>query len=166
MELKLVNWSIDCFSSSIGRSIVDLVVVCLHNILAHNYFCSPLSCHMHAFLDTQVVAGLNYKFTLAILEGGNNNSNNNNNNNNNNIVCRGFLRGITVYKPLPHTGQGLSVTSWGKQIDCTDEELLKLLKDATNDATTMMAAEEEAKENALDVEDNLEEEWEEVEPDS
>lgn len=119
---------------------------------------------MHAFLDTQVVAGLNYKFTLAILEGGNNNSISNNNNNN--IVCRGFLRGITVYKPLPHTGQGLSVTSWGKQIDCTDEELLKLLNDATNDATTMMAAEEEAKENALDVEDNLEEEWEEVEPDS
>lgn len=122
---------------------------------------------MHAFLDTQVVAGLNYKFTLAILEGGNNNSISNNNN----FVCRGFLRGITVYKPLPHTGQGLSVTSWGKQLDCTDEELLKLLKDANNDATTMMAAEEEdaeaeAKENALDVEDNLEEEWEEVEPDS
>ena len=87
------------------------------------------------------------------------------NNSSNNILCRGFIRGITIYKPLPHTGQGLSVTSWGKPMDCNsaDKELLDLLHDAT-----MMDEDDEddGKENALVVEDALEEEWEEVEPDT
>jgi len=110
-----------------------------------------------------VVAGLNYKLTLAIVEGGENTTNNNSNNNN--ILCRGFIRGITIYKPLPHTGQGLSVTSWGKPMDSNsaNKELLDLLHDAT-----MMDEDDEddGKENALVVEDALEEEWEEVEPDT
>ncbi len=110
-----------------------------------------------------MVAGLNYKFTLAILENDENSSSSGSL-----LLCRGFLRGITVYKPLPHTGQGLSVTSWGKPLDCdTDAELMKLLHDTTttndNDATTP-SEDEEAKENALVVEDAMEEAWEEAEP--
>ncbi len=95
------------------------------------------------------MAGLNYKLTLAILQDNN--------------ICRGAIRGITVYKPLPHTGQGLAVTSWGKTLDCTDTDILNMLQDAT-------MVEAEQKVNALEVEGTVEgtveEEREEVEPDA
>lgn len=78
-----------------------------------------------------------------------------------------------MYKPLPHTGQGLSVTSWGKPLDCSDTELLNLLQENNNDIAMMKEKEEEeeeereeAKEIALVVEENLEKEVEEVEPDT
>ena len=76
-----------------------------------------------------------------------------------------------MYKPLPHTGQGLSVTSWGKPLDCSDTELLKLLQENNDNDNAMTKEKEEeeqgeAKENALAVEDNLKKEVEEVEPDT
>mmetsp|Transcript_29298 Transcript_29298/g.62279 ORF Transcript_29298/g.62279 Transcript_29298/m.62279 type:complete len:213 (-) Transcript_29298:96-734(-) len=84
----------------------------------------------------QVVAGLNYKLTLAIIKDN---------------VCLGGFK-ITVYKPLPHMEQGLTVTSWGKTLECSE------IKDL------MQAVIEKEEENALLVEGEIEEEHEEVEP--
>ena len=168
--LKQIVWGIGGIGENetfvdkcMGNGVVVFVV--LHRPNSSSAILA-LSCTFNFFtstLFTQVVAGLNYKLTLAIVEGGENTTNNNSNNNN--ILCRGFIRGITIYKPLPHTGLGLSVSSWGKPMDCNsaDKELLDLLHDAT-----MMDEDDEddGKENALVVEDALEEEWEEVEPDT
>ena len=56
----------------------------------------------------QVVAGLNYRLTVAVLRDG---------------ECRGVFA-CTVYKPLPHTGEPPRVTSWGKALDCGEVEAL------------------------------------------
>lgn len=86
----------------------------------------------------QVVAGLNYKLTLAILK---------------NNICLGAFK-VTVYKPLPHMEQGLTVTSWGKTLECSEiSDLIQMMK-------------EKEEENALLVEEEMEEEQEEVEPDA
>lgn len=90
----------------------------------------------------QVVAGMNYKLTLAVLRDG---------------VCVGAFK-VTVYKALPHTGQGLRVTSWGNAMECDDGEIANLLLAATE-------AEME-EEKALEVERERKEESEVVEPDA
>ena len=61
---------------------------------------------------------------------------------------------VTVYKPLPHTGLGPSVTSWGKALRC--DEIIELMEGVKGS--------EEAKANK--VEERMEEEREEVEPDA
>eukprot|EP00580_Thalassiosira_gravida_P013180 CAMPEP_0201681766 /NCGR_PEP_ID=MMETSP0494-20130426/51279_1 /ASSEMBLY_ACC=CAM_ASM_000839 /TAXON_ID=420259 /ORGANISM="Thalassiosira gravida, Strain GMp14c1" /LENGTH=271 /DNA_ID=CAMNT_0048165519 /DNA_START=232 /DNA_END=1044 /DNA_ORIENTATION=+ len=60
----------------------------------------------------QVVAGMNYKLTIAIFESN---------------ICQGAFK-VTVYKPLPHMEQGLTVTSWGSVLLCS--EITELLQDA------------------------------------
>mmetsp|Transcript_27755 Transcript_27755/g.50588 ORF Transcript_27755/g.50588 Transcript_27755/m.50588 type:complete len:91 (+) Transcript_27755:618-890(+) len=86
----------------------------------------------------QVVAGMNYKLTIAIFESN---------------ICQGAFK-VTVYKPLPHMEQGLTVTSWGSVLLCS--EITELLQDA-------MAREEG---EAMAVETQRKEVVEEVEPDS
>jgi len=56
----------------------------------------------------QVVAGMNYKLTLAVLRDG---------------ACVGGFA-CTVYKPLPHTGAPPRVTAWGEALDCAALEAL------------------------------------------
>ncbi|KAL9187151.1 hypothetical protein ACHAXT_010871 [Thalassiosira profunda] len=86
----------------------------------------------------QVVAGLNYKLTIALFRGD---------------TCMGAFK-VTVYKPLPHTGLGPSVTSWGKALRC-------------DEITELVAGEKEMEEaKANTVEERMEEEREEVEPDA
>jgi hypothetical protein len=58
-----------------------------------------------------VVAGLNYRLTLALLVGEDN-------------ICLGGIDGATIYKPLPHTGMGLRVKSWGRELGCDDVSAL------------------------------------------
>ena len=81
-----------------------------------------------------MVAGLNYKLTLAILK---------------NNACLGAFK-VAVYKPLPYMEQGLTVTSWGKTLECSD----------------ITGAMEAMEKNALLVEEEMKEEQEEVEPDA
>ena len=76
---------------------------------------------------------MNYRLTLAIFR---------------DTTCLGGLK-VTVYKPLPHMEQGLTVTSWGKDI-LTCDDIANLM----------------GEENALDVEGDIREEREEVEPDA
>jgi len=60
----------------------------------------------------QVVAGLNYKLTIAIFKSD---------------ICQGAFK-VTVYKPLPHMEQGLTVTSWGSVLQCSEiTDLLQML---------------------------------------
>lgn len=77
---------------------------------------------------------MNYKLTLAIFR---------------DTTCLGGLK-VTVYKPLPHMEQGLTVTSWGKDV-LTCDDIANLM---------------EVEENALDVEEDIREEREGVEPDA
>ncbi|KAL7537878.1 hypothetical protein ACHAXR_008139 [Thalassiosira sp. AJA248-18] len=87
----------------------------------------------------QVVAGLNYRLTLAIFK---------------DQICQGAFK-VVVYKPLPHMEQGLTVTSWGKNVlECSD---IADLLDA------IQGKEEEV---ALLVEKERKEEVEELEPDA
>ena len=93
----------------------------------------------------QVVAGLNYKLTISI----HNKSNNN--------ICLGGIKDITIYKALPYMNQPLKVISFGKVLDCTDEQLVSLI-----DSVKM----KEEENNALVVEENIEKEVESIEPDA
>mmetsp|Transcript_26162 Transcript_26162/g.39546 ORF Transcript_26162/g.39546 Transcript_26162/m.39546 type:complete len:217 (-) Transcript_26162:1081-1731(-) len=83
----------------------------------------------------QVVAGLNYKLTIALMK---------------DSTCLGALK-VTVYDRFGD----LRVTKWGDQLTCDDvQDLL----------TEVMQVEEESEEKALDVEEKIEEGMEEVEP--
>ena len=95
----------------------------------------------------QVVAGLNYKLTMAILK---------------NNICLGGMKGITIYKPLPHMEQGLTVTSWGNVLQCNDEVLLQLMENVNKEEEEK----DSQKNNALLVEEEIKEDFEEVEPDA
>lgn len=85
----------------------------------------------------QVVAGLNYKLTLAILR--------------DNVCLGGFE--VTVYKPLPHMEQGLTVSSWGKTLECSV-------------VVRMQAVLDKLEENAVLLEGKVKKEHEDVEPDA
>ena len=98
-----------------------------------------------------MVAGLNYRLTLALLVGEDN-------------ICIGGIDGATIYKPLPHTGMGLRVTSWGRELGCDDVSALMEVVLARKGGINGKEEEEEEKENAAVVEGQLEEEREEVEP--
>ena len=102
-------------------------------------------------LEPKVVAGLNYRLTLALLAGEDN-------------ICLGGIDGATIYKPLPHTGMGLRVTSWGRELGCDDVSALMEVVPARKEEVS--GKEEEEKENAAVVEGQMEEEREEVEPDA
>ncbi len=103
-------------------------------------------------LESKVVAGLNYRLTLALLVGGNN-------------VCIGGIEGATIYKPLPHTGMGLRMTSWGRELGCDDVSALMEFVLARKKENAGKEEEGE-KVNASVVEGQMEEEREEVEPDA
>ena len=79
----------------------------------------------------QVVAGMNYKLTLAIFTMNNTSSNNGSNeehdNNSNNeettnttssCCCLGGIENIIIYQPLPHTGSSYDIVSWGTVLTC------------------------------------------------
>jgi hypothetical protein len=86
-----------------------------------------------------VVAGLNYKLTIALMK---------------DSICLGALK-VTVYDRFGD----LRVTKWGEQLTCEDvQELL--------DEVKLLAAreEKEEEETALKVEEEIEEGMEEVEP--
>ena len=76
-----------------------------------------------------------------------------------NNICLGGMKGITIYKPLPHMEQGLTVTSWGNVLQCNDEVLLQLMENVNKE-------EDSQKNNALLVEEEIKEDFEEVEPDA
>eukprot|EP00579_Thalassiosira_antarctica_P007125 CAMPEP_0201893544 /NCGR_PEP_ID=MMETSP0902-20130614/38897_1 /ASSEMBLY_ACC=CAM_ASM_000551 /TAXON_ID=420261 /ORGANISM="Thalassiosira antarctica, Strain CCMP982" /LENGTH=211 /DNA_ID=CAMNT_0048425375 /DNA_START=52 /DNA_END=687 /DNA_ORIENTATION=- len=79
----------------------------------------------------QVVAGLNYRLTLAILK---------------HNVCLGAFK-VMVYKPLPYMEQDLTVTSWGNTLECSD------IKDAMQAMEeNALLVEEEMKEEQEEVE--------------
>mmetsp|Transcript_7812 Transcript_7812/g.12063 ORF Transcript_7812/g.12063 Transcript_7812/m.12063 type:complete len:223 (+) Transcript_7812:81-749(+) len=82
----------------------------------------------------QVVAGLNYKLTIALLK---------------DSTCLGALK-VTVYDRFGD----LRVTKWGDQLTCDDVQ----------DLLTEVMQVEESEEKALDVEEKIEEGMEEVEP--
>jgi hypothetical protein len=104
-----------------------------------------------------VVAGLNYRLTLALLVGEDN-------------ICIGGIDGATIYKPLPHTGMGLRVTSWGGALGCDDvSALMGVIALPAREEEGIAGKEEEAedeKKKAAAVEGHMEEEREEVEPDA
>ena len=77
-----------------------------------------------------------------------------------NKICLGGMKGITIYKPLPHMEQGLTVTSWGNVLQCNDEVLLQLMENVNKEE------EDSQKDNALLVEEEIKEDFEEVEPDA
>lgn len=81
---------------------------------------------------------MNYKLTLAVLQ---------------DDVCVAGLK-TTVYKPLPHMEQGLTITAWGLTLGCSEISGL------------MQAAAEREEENALLVEEEIIEDKDEVEPDA
>jgi hypothetical protein len=105
----------------------------------------------------KVVAGLNYRLTLALLVGEDN-------------ICIGGIDGATIYKPLPHTGMGLRVTSWGGALGCDDvSALMGVIALPAREEEGIAGKEEEAedeKKKAAAVEGHMEEEREEVEPDA
>ena len=114
---------------------------------------------------------MNYRLTLAFVNDGANNNNNNNGDANNDIssTCLGGMMDVTIYKPLPHTGMGLSVSSWGKEIGC--DVVLGLMKENGVDAIAKeegedVEKEEEEEEKAHKVAYEMEEDREEVEPDA
>jgi hypothetical protein len=75
-------------------------------------------------VQRQVVAGMNYKLTLAINIMNNSNtisvSNKEDNENNTETTtsCLGILENVIIYKPLPHTGLSYNVVSWGNLLNC------------------------------------------------
>mmetsp|Transcript_6236 Transcript_6236/g.9724 ORF Transcript_6236/g.9724 Transcript_6236/m.9724 type:complete len:215 (+) Transcript_6236:75-719(+) len=83
----------------------------------------------------QVVAGLNYKLTIALMK---------------DSVCLGALK-VTVYDRFGD----LSVTKWGDRVSCDDVQVQELLHD-------VQVEEQESK--ALEVEGKMEEGIEEFEP--
>ena len=105
----------------------------------------------------KVVAGLNYRLTLALLVGEDN-------------ICIGGIDGATIYKPLPHTGMGLRVTSWGRELGCDDvSALMEVVVLLAREEEGIAGKEEEAedeKKNAAAVEGHMEEKREDVEPDA
>jgi hypothetical protein len=79
----------------------------------------------------QVVAGMNYKLTLAIITNNtssNDSSSNEEHDNSNNeehdtttsscCCCVGGIENIIIYRPLPHTGSSYDVVSWGTVLTC------------------------------------------------
>ena len=102
-----------------------------------------------------MVAGLNYKLTIAILK------KNNNRDNNNIPTCLGAMK-VVVYKPLPHTGLPLSVTSWGGRA-LSYEEVKDLMVMDDEDGMQQQQDEEVV---ATRVEEEIKDETEEVEPDA
>mmetsp|Transcript_961 Transcript_961/g.1682 ORF Transcript_961/g.1682 Transcript_961/m.1682 type:complete len:238 (+) Transcript_961:379-1092(+) len=86
----------------------------------------------------QVVAGLNYKLTLALFRG---------------ETCLGAFD-ATVYKPLPYMQEGPRVTSWGKVLGCEDiGDMLSLVEQGQGEEeTTAIAVEEERREEIQEVE--------------
>ena len=85
-----------------------------------------------------MVAGLNYKLTIALMKDSN--------------ICLGAIK-VTVYD---HFGE-LKVTKWGDKLSCNEEvhELLEQVQQQT---------EVEEEEKALEVEGEIEDGMEEVEP--
>jgi hypothetical protein len=77
-------------------------------------------------VQRQVVAGMNYKLTLAINIMNNSNTilvSNKEDNDNNTVTttttsCLGILENVIIYKPLPHTGLSYNVVSWGNVLNC------------------------------------------------
>ncbi len=96
---------------------------------------------------------MNYKLTLAFLKESSDEYG---------ITCLGGISDVTIYKPLPHTGMGLKVSSWGKEVGCDVVSAL-MMKNREN----VLAKEKEGgKENASVVAGEMEEDREEVEPDA
>ncbi len=100
---------------------------------------------------------MNYKMTLAFMNDGANN--NSDAHHDVSSTCLGGMMDVTIYKPLPHTGLGLTVSSWGKEIGC--DVALGLMTIAEEDVVV-----DAEKENAHEVEGEMEEERKEVEPDA
>ena len=63
------------------------------------------------------------------------------------------MKGITIYKPLPHMEQGLTITSWGNVLQCNDQVLLQLMDEEHDELQ---------KNNALSVEEEIKEDFEKV----
>ncbi len=95
---------------------------------------------------------MNYKLTLAFTNVG---ARDDDDDDDASAACLGGMMDVTIYRPLPHTGLGLSVSSWGKEIGCDDVVALGFM-------TTV----EVVRANANGVEDAIEEDREGVEPDS
>ena len=118
-----------------------------------------------------MVAGLNYKLTIAILKKNNGNSNSNSNNKIPTVSCLGAMK-VVVYKPLPHTGLPLSVTSWGgRALSCEEVKDLLMMDHEEKDGIQQQQEEDELElegeeEVATRVEEEIQDETEEVEPDA
>ena len=75
-------------------------------------------------VQRQVVAGMNYKLTLAINIMNNSNtiivSNKEDNDNTETTItsCLGILENVIIHEPLPHTGLSYTVVSWGNMLNC------------------------------------------------
>jgi len=75
-------------------------------------------------VQRQVVAGMNYKITLAINIMNNSNTiivrNKEDNDNTETTItsCLGILENVIIHEPLPHTGLSYTVVSWGNVLNC------------------------------------------------
>ena len=93
-----------------------------------------------------MVAGLNYKLTIALMKEDSN-------------ICLGAIK-VTIYD---HFGE-LQVTKWGDKLSCNEEvhELLDEVRQQTE--VEEEEQQEEQEEKALEVEGEIEDGMEEVEP--
>lgn len=122
-------------------------------------------------VQRQVVAGMNYKLTLAIMNTSCNSNDSKEELNNNetiNTSCLGGLENMIIYKPLPHTGLSYNIVSWGTVLN-TDTVLSMMMDENHSSVEEKLKKkknedEDEDEEKAMMIEGEIQQEAESVEP--